>query len=115
MNDIRNKIDVENLVNTFYAKVLKDDLLAPFFKHLNFDKHLPKMVFFWCFVLLDEPGYTTDVTQKHIHMKLEKRHFKKWLELFHTTINEMFAGEKAEIAKQRATILGWTMESKLQQ
>ena len=63
MREINSREDVEFLVESFYEKVVQDEVLAPFFKHLNFEKHLPKMIHFWAFVLLDEAGYTTDVTQ----------------------------------------------------
>ncbi len=68
MKQIETRDDVQFLVESFYEKVVKDDVLLPFFKHLDFDKHLPKMVNFWEFVLLDKAGYTTDVTQTHAHM-----------------------------------------------
>ena len=70
MTDIQTKEDVTLLVDKFYDAVLKDETLAPFFKRLNFEKHLPKMIHFWSFVLLDEPGYTTNVTEKHEKMPL---------------------------------------------
>jgi hemoglobin len=109
---ITSKEDVELLVDTFYAAVLKDEALSPFFRHLNFTEHLPKMVHFWSFVLLDEPGYTTNVTEKHVGMRLTKELFDRWVQLFHETVDRLFEGEKALLAKERATILGWTMASK---
>ena len=112
MKAIENKNDIEQLVDTFYTAVLKDELLAPFFTRLNFVEHLPKMVHFWSFVLLDEPGYTTNVTEKHQHMKLNKDLFDRWVGLFHATVDQLFEGEKAQLAKERATVLGWTMGSK---
>jgi hemoglobin len=112
MKDISTNQDVEHLVDTFYGRVLKDENLAPFFSNLNFEIHMPKMVHFWSFVLLDEPGYTTNVTDKHMHMPLSKEHFDRWVELFHSTVNELFAGEKAEMAKQRATLIAWTIQNK---
>ena len=57
MKDIETRSDIEIMVNMFYDKIVKDNLLSPFFKNLNFEKHLPKMVDFWAFVLLDEVGY----------------------------------------------------------
>lgn len=114
MNDIYTKNDINLLVNTFYSKVLKDKLLAPFFKHTDFEKHLPKMIDFWAFVLLDEAGYKTDVTQKHMNMPLQKEHFDQWISLFHETLDELFEGEKAEMAKQRAILVGWTIQSKIE-
>jgi len=113
MPDIQSKADVELLVNSFYDKVLKDEVLAPFFSKLNFDKHLPKMVHFWTFVLLDEPGYTTDVTQKHMKMPLKKEHFDNWISLFNESVDTLFEGDTAEKAKQRAFLIRWTIESKL--
>jgi len=114
MHDIQSKADIELFVNTFYDKVLKNELLAPFFQRLNFEKHLPKMVFFWSFVLLDEPGYTTNVTDKHMNMPLKKEHFDIWLNLFNTTLDELFKGDKVELAKQRAAVIGWTIGNKLE-
>ncbi len=113
VHDITTKEDIEKLVNTFYDKVLKDGVLSPFFQRLNFQAHLPKMVHFWSFVLLDEAGYTTDVTQKHLHMPLKKEHFDQWIFLFNETVDELFTGEKAELAKQRAFLIRWTIESKI--
>ncbi|ASS49275.1 MAG: hypothetical protein CHH17_11150 [Candidatus Fluviicola riflensis] len=112
MKAIEKIKDIELLVDTFYTAILKDEQLAPFFAHLNFVEHLPKMVHFWSFVLLDGPGYTTNVTEKHASMKLNKVLFDHWVKLFHETVDQLFEGEKAELAKQRATVLGWTMASK---
>jgi len=113
MREIKNEADVHELVQTFYLKVLADDVLAPFFKNLNLEEHLPKMEFFWRFVLLDESGYTTSVTDKHMHMRLKEEHFKRWLLLFYQTLDELFIGEKVELAKQRAAVIGWTIQSKM--
>lgn len=112
--EIEQKSDVELLVNSFYGKVLQDELLKPFFAKMDFDRHKPRMIHFWCFVLLDEPGYTTDVTKMHMHMPLEQVHFDRWLALFYETVDEFFAGEKANLAKQRAMLVGWTLKSKIE-
>ena len=112
MKDIETNTDIQRLVDEFYDRVLKDELLAPFFRRLNFSAHLPKMVHFWSFVLLDEPGYTTNVTEKHANMPLNKELFDRWVSLFSETVDSLFVGEKANLAKQRAAIMGWTMASK---
>lgn len=113
MNDILSKVDVNLLVDKFYGKVLKDELLSSFFKHIDFEKHKPKMIHFWAFVLLDEPDYTTNVVEKHLHMALFEEHFDRWLGLFGETIDEYFSGEKAEMAKQRAKSIAWTIQHKI--
>jgi hemoglobin len=111
--EIKSKEDVSLLVQTFYERVLKNEELKPFFKNLNFEEHLPKMIHFWSFVLIDEPGYSTNVTDKHMHMPLKQNHFDIWLSLFNETIDDLFIGEKAEIAKQRAYTIAWTISNKM--
>ncbi len=111
--DITSRKDIEKLVNTFYDRVIQDAVIGPFFQHLDFDKHLPKMVDFWEFVLLDAAGYSTDVTKMHMHMRLKKEHFDQWIALFNTTVDELFVGEKASKAKERAFLIRWTIESKM--
>ena len=113
MRDIETKEDIALLVDTFYGEIMKDRLLSPFFNSLHLPTHLPKMVNFWSFVLLDETGYTTNVTEKHLNLKLDKTHFDRWIALFNQTVDELFAGEKVEFAKQRAFLIGWTIENKI--
>jgi hemoglobin len=114
MNDISSKEDISRLVHGFYGKVLKDEQLSPFFKDLDFEVHMPKMIHFWSFALLNEPGYTTNVVEKHVHMPLKDVHFERWLTLFNETIDENFSGKIASQAKQRAQLIGWTIKSKIQ-
>ena len=111
--DIQTKEDIVLLVDVFYNRVLQDEKLAHFFAHLNFEEHKPKMVHFWSFVLLDEPGYTTNVFDKHANLHANSADFNEWVTLFHATVNELFEGEKADAAKFRATTLGYTFGSKL--
>jgi hemoglobin len=113
MRDIKNEEDVELFIRAFYGKALKDEQLAPFFKHMNFENHVPKMIHFWAFALLDRGGYKTDVTQLHINMPIKKEHLDRWIELFNGTIDSLFEGEKAKAAKDRAFVMRWTMESKI--
>ena len=113
MKQLESAADIHQLVDTFYAKVLKDELLAPFFIRINFAEHLPKMEQFWRFALLSEAGYTTNVTEKHLRMPLEQAHFDRWTTLFNQTDDALIEGDLAEQAKQRAAIIGWTIHSKM--
>jgi hemoglobin len=113
MKELETPEDIHLLVSAFYDKVLRDDLLAPFFKQLDFAAHLPKMEHFWRFALLSDAGYTTNVTEKHLHMPLQKSHFDRWQALFNQTVDELFTGELAAQAKQRAALIGWTINSKM--
>ena len=97
----------------FYDKVMKDSLLAPFFKNLNFERHLPKMVDFWAFVLLDEPMNIGNVFDKHRHLKIDERHFTRWIQTFSDTVDAFFEGKTAEKAEQNAQVIGYTFQSKM--
>jgi hemoglobin len=111
--ELNKREEIAFLVHSFYERILNDEMLAPFFKTLNFEKHLPKMIDFWCFVLLGETGYSTNVVEKHIHMPLNAEHFERWLEIFNNTLDDYFEGENVEIAKQRAFTIAWTTKSKM--
>jgi dephospho-CoA kinase len=111
--ELNNREDIDFLVHSFYEQVLKDEMLSPFFQTLDFGRHLPKMIDFWCFVLLGETGYSTNVVEKHIHMPLKAEHFERWLHIFNRTLDEFFEGENVEIAKQRAFTIAWTTKSKM--
>lgn len=114
-NDLNSKAEITTLVNRFYSTALKDPLIGPPLSHINFEKHMPVMAQFWCFILLDEPGYTSNVTEKHLSMPLKKEMFDRWVSIFKEVVDSGWTGEKAEMAKQRATVMGWTMSAKFPQ
>ena len=106
--DIDTEQRVEFLVKTFYGRVLKDDLLAPHFKNINFEQHFPQMINFWSFILLDKEGYKGNVFDKHVNLPIEEAHFDRWIFHFTQTLHDFFEGEKAALAKQRAEVLKFT-------
>ena len=110
---IETKADLELLIHQFYAKLLKDESMAPFFTDFDMEHHMPRMVDFWAFLLLDMHGYQGNVIEKHLHMPLKKEHFDLWVEYFHATLDEYFIGEKVKRAKEKVAVLRWTMESKV--
>lgn len=112
MKDISSRADIELLINTFYSNLLKINEMKPPFEGLDFEKHVPNIVSFWCFVLLDEEGYKTNVFDKHLHLPIKLHMFDTWLNTFVFTVDALFNGEKAEMAKQRATSLTYTFKSK---
>ncbi len=105
--------DIEDLVDAFYSKVFLHEGLSPFFKHLDYPTHRPKMIAFWSFVLLDKPGYTTQVWDAHAHMRIRPALFQEWVNLFCAIVDERYSGEIAERAKLRAKTLGWTFAEKM--
>lgn len=119
MNDITNEEDIRTLVATFYDQLTRDEVVGHFFTGLDLKEHLPRIAAFWEMVLLDKPGYTTNVTEVHLRLHdripMEKRHFDRWLELWRGTIDRMFQGPRAEEAKLRALSVGGVMLIKTQQ
>jgi hemoglobin len=112
MYDIKTKSDIELLIDTFYSKLLQIDEMKLVFDGINFESHLPNIIRFWSFVLLDESGYKTNVFEKHIHLPIKLHHFDIWLNIFTQTTDELFLGETADLAKQRASVLTHTFKSK---
>lgn len=112
MKDINSKEDIELLIRKFYSSLLEINEMKPPFEGLDFEKHIPHIVAFWAFVLLDEEGYKTNVFDKHIHLPIKPHMFDIWLKTFTDSVDELFKGEKAELAKQRATVLAFTFKSK---
>jgi len=113
MKDIANYENIEQLVALFYDKLLADPITSSKFTHLDIKAHLPKIVDFWAFILIDKPGYKSNVFDKHLNLNLEPIHFETWVGYWVNTVNELFIGPKADLAIHRAQLLSYTFQSKL--
>ena len=112
MKSIETRDDISLLVNSFYGKIRKDELLGPIFNsHIPEEKwpeHLSKLTDFWETNLFGVPRFKGSPTQKHIAVDknmdhtIEQKHFGKWVQLWFETIDEHFEGDIAEKAKQAA-------------
>ena len=119
-NDIRNKQDIIQIVNTFYDKVKQDPVIGHFFNDVmkvDWDKHLPKMYNFWDNVVFYTNNYSGNPMQVHknIHVlhAFKAADFKQWLKLFVATVDELFEGVNAELIKQRALSVATIMQIKI--
>jgi hemoglobin len=111
--DIENITDIELLIRTFYGKLLEDEFMAPHFVDVDFEHHFPRMIGFWAFVLLDKPMSIGNVFDKHRHLKIDERHFERWIQTFSETVDTFFVGQTADKAKQNAQVIGYTFQSKM--
>ncbi len=111
--DIETKADIEHWVRLFYAELLTDAEMKLIFAHLDFEKHIPHIVQFWALVVLDEPGYTTNVFDKHVHLPIKDHHFDTWLNAFENVTKRLYTGAKADLAVQRAHVIAYTFRNKL--
>jgi hemoglobin len=111
--DIIETTDVELLIQTFYKKLLKDELLAPHFEGIDLEHHFPRMYHFWNFFLLGKEGFTGNVFDKHKMLNIGGEDFDRWLAHFDATVDELFEGEVADKAKNQAALLGFTFNQKM--
>jgi hemoglobin len=115
--DILSLADIKKLVDTFYASVREDEILAPIFNERiqeRWPQHLDKMYSFWQTVLLGEHTYNGSPFPPHAQLPIDSAHFERWLQLFSTTIDKLFEGEKAKEAKWRAERMAEMFQSKIE-
>nr|WP_295873980.1 group III truncated hemoglobin [uncultured Chitinophaga sp.] len=119
---ITSRADIQLLVDRFYEKVKVDDVIGYIFQdvaRVDWDKHLPIMYDFWEQLLLDSNRYGRNTMAPHFAVNqkvpLQPAHFDRWISLFETTVNELFTGEKTELAISRARSIKDIMQFKMQQ
>lgn len=108
--DITNREDVSLLVHTFYKKIRKDDILGPIFNGIidDWDAHLNLLTDFWETQLFLKRKYYGNPVTAHQEVDdktnhtISSEHFGFWLNLWFETLDELFEGETAYIAKNRA-------------
>lgn len=108
--DLNSRANINLLVNTFYAKVRTDEMLGPIFNRViqDWPAHLERLTDFWERTLLAHKVYKGNPIAAHNKVDEEMGnsitmvHFGRWLQLWFSTIDEYFEGEKATLAKHRA-------------
>lgn len=120
MTDIQTRADIDLLMQAFYKKAMVDDVIGFYFTEvtqLNLTTHLPVIIDFWETILLDGNNYHGDPmkTHQHIHTlsAFKEEHFNRWVQLFKETVNQLFEGDIAERAKQRAESISTVMKIKV--
>ena len=120
--DIASRDDLLLLVTRFYEKLLNDPSISYLFTDvakIDLEHHLPVLVDFWDNILFGADTYRKNAMQPHLalHVKssLEAHHFETWLHYFKEAVDELFEGEKAFMAKERAVSIATIMKIKLKQ
>ena len=121
LKEITAREDIDILVKSFYDKLLMDELLHSIFRKMvvsHLDAHLVTIADFWDSILLDANDYRGNVTEKHFEVDkqfhLTKAEFDRWLLHWNSTVDELYTGEKAEMAKFRAKSIADIMQYKLE-
>lgn len=119
--DITSKTDVDRLVKHFYDLVLPDAIIGFIFTDIakiNLEEHLPKISQFWQKLLLGDHNYQGKTFEIHQHIhhqsELTEHHFHRWLFLFNHSVDALFSGTIADLAKHRAETIAHSMLKGLQ-
>lgn len=108
------KDTIETMVINFYSRVLKDDLVGPYFIHELGDDidnkywkpHLRLLVDFWASIVLGDTSYQRNPLGPHILMDdLSPAVFEQWLKLFFETLDEIYEPQIADIFKEKSSII----------
>ena len=122
MSDIETRADVERLVRAFYGRALTDPIIGFIFTDvakLDVEAHVPQIASFWETILLGAQTYRGGAFRPHaaLHARVPLRsgHFERWLVLWRDTVDELFEGERAELAKTHATRVARAFHARLQE
>jgi hemoglobin len=117
--DIETRADIDQLMHVFYEQAMSDPVIGYIFTdvaHLDLEHHLPIIGDFWESLLLGTPAYAKHgrnplQVHKELNAKsaLTEQHFQRWLEIFTTTVDDLFSGERADHLKQRAAAIAARM------
>jgi len=119
--DIENRDDIYLLVKKFYVKLMNDEKMHHFFDEFSdaklLEAHLQTLVNFWDNILFYSGGYRKNAMEPHLKLQSTKpfksEHFKSWLSMFNNTIDELFEGQIAHVAKTRALSIATVMKIKI--
>ena len=118
--DIETREDITRLIVQFYEQVKKDSIIGFIFNdvvNMNWEVHIPIIVDFWETILLDNPVYKKNAMEVHYDLNkkiaLQQKHFSQWLLLFYTSVDNLYTGKTATLAKTRAKSIAAVMEFKM--
>ena len=108
--ELENREDVQLLVHAFYTKVRADKVLGPIFNGIitDWESHLKLLTDFWETQLFLKRKYHGNPIKAHnevddkMNHSITPEHFGFWMNLWFETLDELFVGDTAFIAKNRA-------------
>lgn len=106
--------NIQTLITTFYAKIVKDEIVGPFFiaklgediNNEHWKTHLETIVNFWCSLAFGKPKYDGNLFLPHTKLgRLERKTFEQWLTLFAETLDEVYVEAIALKFKERSRLI----------
>jgi hemoglobin len=118
--DLDTRAEIHDLVVRFYREIAFDELLAPVFvevAEVDWSNHIPKLIDYWCRVLLGHPGYDGFILGAHRRVdQLQPfcvEFFDRWYALFERTVDEGWSGPTADAAKSHAARIAKVLARRL--
>jgi hemoglobin len=100
MSDIKDVESVRTLLDKFYARAGKDDLLKPIVASLRDSGFRSESLCkYWQDAILGDATPERTDPPKHFQLMSSPQYFTRWLTLFFQTIDSLFFGPNAEKAK----------------
>jgi hemoglobin len=103
----------ETLMNKFYEKVLKDEMLEPIFKHMSAD-HQRHVAHFIAEVFGGPALYTSEdggshfnMIRKHLSKHLTEKHRQRWVALLLETADELDLPSDPEFRSAFVAYIEW--------
>jgi hemoglobin len=108
------KENLNKMVVKFYAAVLKDEIVAPFFIEKLGDNlgtflwktHIELLTNFWASLALGDTTYKGNPFTPHLRVKgLQRKTFEQWLKIFFETVESIYEPEITEMFRRRSTFM----------
>lgn len=110
--DLSSPAHIHDLVVAFYREVMLDELLEPIFSdvaEVDWVEHIPRLIDYWCWIVLGKPRYEGTVTKTHRHLHdlhaLEPAHCDRWFSLWGLCVDARWEGVNADRAKAYAATM----------
>lgn len=102
-----NESSIGVLVDRFYTRVRKDDVLGPVFEKevgSEWGPHLETMRAFWSSLMLASGRYKGNPMLAHLKLmpRIGSEHFERWLGIWKQTTSELFPPEAAAMFVRKA-------------
>lgn len=105
--EVLDEAMITAVVHQFYAKVRRDTLIGPIFNAAipeeGWPEHLAKLCDFWSSLLLRTGRYEGRPLPPHLKIPgLDEAHFRRWLQLFRDTVQQLCPPEIMALFMDRA-------------
>ena len=108
------EVELQRLVDRFYAKVRQDELIGPIFNAAigDWPEHLEKLGAFWSSVMLTSGRYKGNPMQAHVRHKasIDPAMFDRWLALWAETTDELMPPAAAAALQAKAARIAESLQ-----